>query len=200
MLPEVISRFSIEHPSVTVQVQEAEDDRLVDALEAGEIDLSFVQPPLREGPFENIDLLHDPWVLVVRSDSELARAGKAPPLGDIADLPLIGYRTCASIQHIDSQFALRGHRANVVFRSDDNGTIQGMVAAGVGAALMPLLCVDLADRRTTALSLAGKLPPRIVGIAWHRDRVRLPAAERFIELAEAVCDELHASSPLAAVS
>jgi DNA-binding transcriptional LysR family regulator len=197
VLPEVISRFSQEHPAVSIQVTEAEDDRLLHGVEAGEIDLTFVQPPLAAGPFEMVELLQDPWVLVVAADSPLARTTHAPALREIASLPLIGYRTCASIQHIENHFGLRGYQANVVFRSDDNGTMQAMVAAGVGAALMPLLAVDLADPRTSTVPLDGKLPPRIVGIAWHRDRVRLPAADRFVELAATVCADLQNTTPAA---
>ena len=54
--------------------------------------------------------------------------------------------------------------------------MQGMVAAGVGVALMPALAVDLADPRTRAVDMSGKLPPRLIGIAWHRDRVQSAAA------------------------
>jgi len=72
-----------------------------------------------------------------------------------------------------------------------------MVAAGVGVALMPLLAVDTTDPRTEALPLNGKLPPRVVGAAWHRDRIRSAAAESFVELAAQVCDELHEAAPAA---
>ena len=32
--------------------------------------------------------------------------------------------------------------------------------------------------------------PRLIGIAWHRDRYRSPAARAFVETARAVCAEL----------
>ena len=41
------------------------------------------------------------------------------------------------------------------FRSDDNGTIQELVAAGFGAALVPLLTVDPGHEGTAVLGLAG---------------------------------------------
>ena len=61
--------------------------------------------------------------------------------------------------------------------------MQGMVAAGVGVALMPLLAVDMGDPRTRAVDMSGKVPPRLIGVAWHRDRVQSVAARSFIELA-----------------
>jgi DNA-binding transcriptional LysR family regulator len=197
VLPEVIRRFSSERPDVSVQLKEAEDETLLAAVEGGDLDLTFIQLPIPDGPFEFADLLHDPWVLVVSADSPLARHATAPSLREIAALPLIGYRTCTSIQHIETHLSLRGLSADVVFRSDDNGTMQAMVAAGVGVALMPLLAVDTTDPRTEALPLNGKLPPRVVGAAWHRDRIRSAAAESFVELAAQVCDELHEPAPAA---
>jgi DNA-binding transcriptional LysR family regulator len=197
VLPEVIRRFSSERPDVSVQLKEAEDETLLAAVEGGDLDLTFIQLPIPDGPFEFADLMHDPWVLVVSADSPLARHATAPSLREIAALPLIGYRTCTSIQHIETHLSLRGLSADVVFRSDDNGTMQAMVAAGVGVALMPLLAVDTTDPRTEALPLNGKLPPRVVGVAWHRDRIRSAAAESFVELAAQVCDELHEAAPAA---
>jgi len=94
---------------------------------------------------------------------------------------------------------MRGVQPDIVFRSDDNGTVQGMVAAGVGVAVMPVLAVDLAEPRTVAVDMSGKLPPRLIGIAWHRDRVRTAAAQGFIDLAAEVCAEI-ASRPLSALA
>ena len=31
--------------------------------------------------------------------------------------------------------------------------------------------------------MSGLLPPRLIGIAWHRDRYRTPAARAFVETA-----------------
>ena len=63
----------------------------------------------------------------------------------------------------------------MAFRSDDNGTVQGLVAAGFGAALVPLLAVDQADERVRILALEPEIPERRIALAWHRDRHRSPA-------------------------
>jgi DNA-binding transcriptional LysR family regulator len=76
---------------------------------------------------------------------------------------------------------------NVVFRSDDNGTVHGMVAAGFGAALVPRLCFDPSDERVTAVELSGDFPTRSIELAWHRERGLSPAAEAFVAVARRVC-------------
>jgi DNA-binding transcriptional LysR family regulator len=198
VLPEVMLRFSGAHPQVDVQLSESEDGALLRQVEEGDLDLTFIQLPLADGPFEAIELLRDPHMLVVPASSPLA-SGPPPSLREVAEMPLISYRTCTSGSQVESQLRMRESAPDVVFRSDDNGTMQGMVAAGVGVALMPLLAVDLADPRTRALDMSGKLPPRVIGIAWHRDRVQSVAARSFIDLAGDVCAEI-ASRPVAAAS
>ena len=100
-------------------------------------------------------------------------------------MPLIGNRQCRSIHQIENRFRDAGLEPHVVFRSDDNGTIQELVAAGVGVALVPLLTVDPGHEGTAVIDLAG-VPARRIGIAWHRDRYRSPAARAFVELAQEV--------------
>jgi DNA-binding transcriptional LysR family regulator len=90
---------------------------------------------------------------------------------------------------VENRFRDAGLEPRIVFRSDDNGTIQGLVAAGVGIALVPLLTVEPAQEGTAVLALAD-VPPRRIGIAWHRDRYRSPAMRAFVENAQSVCSRV----------
>ncbi|MGH3025006.1 MAG: LysR family transcriptional regulator substrate-binding protein, partial [Gaiellaceae bacterium] len=66
-------------------------------------------------------------------------------------------------------------------------TVQGLVAAGVGNALMPQLTVDASDPRVAVVDLGAEVTPRIIAIARHRDRYSSPAARAFVETAVASC-------------
>ncbi len=94
---------------------------------------------------------------------------------------------------------MAGADPKVVFRSDDNGTVQGLVAAGMGVAFVPLLTVEPNDDRVAVLELVPSAPPREIGIAWHRDRYRSPAAAAFVETAQLVCSGLESSGQAVAV-
>jgi DNA-binding transcriptional LysR family regulator len=184
VLPTLLQEFSSALPHVRIQLTEATDDAdLLAAVERGELDLSFVMLPVGEGPFEAVELLRDPYVLVVPKDSPLVGRKEAPSLAEIASRKLIGFRQCRTVQRIEHQLLARGLTPEIAFRSDDNGTIQGLVAAGVGIALMPQLTVEPSDERIAVLEIGGKLPPRIIGVAWHRDRYISPAARAFVEMA-----------------
>jgi DNA-binding transcriptional LysR family regulator len=72
---------------------------------------------------------------------------------------------------------------DIVFRSDDNGTLMGLVAEGLGLAVVPQLVVNPRNPAFAALPFGNRIPPRQLVIVWHRDRYRSPAAEAFVELA-----------------
>lgn len=188
LLPALVRSFKEAWPKVDVQLSEsAIDDELEARVERGEVDLSFVMLPVGEGPLEAEQLLVDPYVLIVPTDSPLASRATPPSLREVAQHPLIGYRQCRSMEGIETAIRRVGREPNVVFRSDDNGTVQGLVAAGVGIALVPRLTLQPMDGSLEVIDMSTLLPPRLIGIAWHRDRYRTPAARAFVEAARASC-------------
>src|SRR5438046_2150879 len=141
----------------------------------------IAQLPLPDGPFEWAELLQDPYVLLVSAKSDLAKLDTAPSLREVGKLPLLGRR---STDEPERHLAGRVPDLNVVFRTDDNGTLQALVAEGLGVAIEPLLVVDQKDRAVKALPFGTRIPPRTIVLAWHRDRHRSQAAQAFVELAQ----------------
>jgi molybdate transport repressor ModE-like protein len=187
ILPEIMKRFLAAWPQVNVTLTEsANDAELLDLVERGELDLTFADLPLEEGPFEFVELLRDPYVLVVPAGSELAEREAPPSWRELGELDLIGHTHCRTLAQL---VANARQPLNFVFRSDHNQTVQALVASGVGSALVPLLTVDPEDETTEVIDLP-KVPPRLIAFAWHRDRYRTPAARAFVETAQAVCDTL----------
>ncbi len=191
VIPTLLRRFGQEHPGVEVVLRESPaEDELLELVERGELDLTFMTLPADSGPLEEVELLRDPYVLVVPSESPLASLKRAPTLKEIARQPLIGFSRCRAMDAVESQLAASGRAPNVVFRSDNNGTVQGLVGAGVGVSISPLLTLDEDDERVAIIDLGGRIPPRVIGLVWHHDRHRSAAAEAFVETARAVCREL----------
>jgi DNA-binding transcriptional LysR family regulator len=183
ILPTLMRRFMESWSKVEVTLTESADDReLLELVERGELDLTFSDLPLVEGPFESVELLRDPYVLVVRSQSEI----ESPSLREVAQMDLIGHKHCRTLVRVEAAFR---QPLRYVFQSDHNQTVQALVAAGVGNALVPRLTVDENDDATRVIELP-KVPPRMLAIAWHRDRYRSPAARAFVETARLVSGEL----------
>ena len=189
LLPEVMRRFKQSRPEVDIQLAETMDDeQVVAAVERGDLDLSFAIQPVPVGPFEVRDLMRDPYVLITAADSPLAR--RRPTVEELKDVPMIGYYP-GRTEDVPEAFLMgRGIKPRFVFRSNDNGTVQGMVGAGLGVALTPLLAVDETDPKIELVELAEPMPARVLAMIWHRDRYRPPAASAFVEMAAAIAREV----------
>jgi DNA-binding transcriptional LysR family regulator len=193
VLPVVMRRFLAAWPHVELELTESpSDDDLLRLIERGELELAFAMLPTLEGPFESQEILRDPYVLLVPADHELGGLERTS-IAELGDLTLIGNRVCRSTALAEGELVQRGVTVDVAFRSDDNGTVQGLVGAGFGAALVPLLTVDPNDARVSVLEIEPEIPHRRIALAWHRDRHRSPAARAFAELAAEVCAEVEAS-------
>lgn len=190
VLPALLPRLHAAFPQVDVQLREsASDFELLELVERGELDVTFCMLPIEDGPLATVELLADPYVLVVPRKSPLAN-GRRLTIRDFAALPLIGFRSCRNDHRIEAQLRARGFEPSIVFRSDDNPTVQALIAAGVGVALMPRLTVDANDQRTACLEIGGLFPPRLIGLVWHRDRELSAVARALIAMAQQVCSEL----------
>jgi len=188
LLPALLRDVHAVSPNTEVHLTESADDlELLTLVEQGELDLAFVALPIRPGPFELVELLRDPHVLLVQADSPLAARDRAPTLRELAELPLISWRNCRITQSVEERLHVGGREPRILFRSDDNGTVQALVSAGHGVAIVPRLTVDRRDRSVVMIDLGDRIPARTIAIAWHRDRVRTRAAEWFVEAAQTLC-------------
>lgn len=192
ILPNLMREFSAAWPELEITLNEAVSDyELLPLIESGELDLTFGLYPLPPGPFESIEVLSDPYVLLVPATWPLAHSATFD-LDQLAGQPLIGYRQCRSVEQIEVLLRSRGIEPRVVFRSDDNGTVQALVAAGMGVALLPRLALEHGDPGVAVLDFGAELPTRRIALVWHRDRYRSPSALSFVEMACRLCAELGA--------
>ncbi len=164
-------RFRELRPGIDVRLHEDPyDDVLTAQLERGRLDLAF-GPLGVQGPFEEIELLRDPYVLLAPEDSPLAGLDAAPTLREIGRLPLIAYGR--SSYGVEARLRSRGIEPDVVFRTDESRALQRLVGAGVGHAVVPL------DEHRRAGARHGghrRLAARAAPPAGHRLAPRRDAA------------------------
>ena len=109
VLPEVMRRFLKDWPGIELGLSEpATDPELYGLIESGELDLAFCSPPLPDGPFDMLELMSDPYVLLVPAESPLASRSSAS-LDDLGEQPLIGSNTCASGVVVEHELGTRGY-------------------------------------------------------------------------------------------
>lgn len=192
LVPQALRRLHAEAPDVDVTVLSEDPVRLPDQVVAdGDADLAICAGT-DDPRLEVRTLGTDPFVAVVPASEppgaiDLLEVGGRPmigqPVGDTCSLPL--QRDLDRI----------GVTPNYVFRSQDNSAIQGMVSAGVGIAIVPLLTVDAGDPMISVRGTVPELEPRRLSIVWSANRTLSPVAERFMEIVSEVWAERLGARP-----
>jgi len=190
LLPPALARAAQASATLDVRLVEAERPALLlPRLAAGEIDLAFAEEPPANDRLRHLRLLEDPYVLLVPAGDERAGTERVP-LEELARLPLLTYETCFHLLRVEQELARSGLVLRPAFRSDDAPTLHGLVAAGVGYALMPRLALNPEDARVAALAVDERIPARTICLAWHRERTLTPSMKVLLASAKQTAAEL----------
>ncbi len=192
LLPPILASFRTAWPRIEVALFESGSHDEIDAqVERGALDLAFTHPANPTGPpLEYTDLLTDPYFLVLGCDHELAGRPVLDDLQTLGQIDLVAYRVCRANAEVERFLGSHGVQPRVVFRAEDNHLLQGLAAEGIGAAIMPYLAIDRSRQDTPLVDLSSLIPPRRIGLVWHADRYRTPAAQAFIDLAREFARDL----------
>jgi DNA-binding transcriptional LysR family regulator len=188
ILPRLLTRFATERPEVQIVLHEAHDaDELLAMVERQDLDVAFSAQLEPEGPFVTRPVLDDPFVLLAPSTPEW-RARRRISIDEVATHPLVGNRnpSCCG----QALLAFGDLEPVFVFESDDNSTIQGCVAAGLGVSLAPMLTIDLDDPTTVIVEIDPPVPPRTITVSWHADRRPSALIDAFVEATLEICTEV----------
>lgn len=191
LLPELVREMRSVAPDLAITLVENDfNDDLTEELVDGDIDVTFLQGPYEDSRLDIVDLGFDPYVVVLAADGGFARkfAGKTFPTRELSGVSMVGQNPPSRGRDpIDDQLRVHGVKPRYVFRSNDNGAMQGMVRADMGPAVMPLLAVDTSDPGIVIKRLDPPLDPRTIMIATPKGATPMPAAQRFVRIAKSEC-------------
>jgi len=190
LLPELVREMREAAPNIDIHlIEHADNDRLIDDLTVGALDVTFLTGPYEDSRLDIIELGIDPFVAVLAADGVEARRhrGRSYPVQALVGVPMVGQHDCDCQSAIDTGLNGLGVHPHYVFRSNDNGAMQGMIRAGMGPGVMPLLAVDTSDPGIVVKQLDPPLDPRTILIALRRGSTPLPAAEKFVRIAKTEC-------------
>jgi DNA-binding transcriptional LysR family regulator len=187
LLPLAIARFGASHAGVDVTLAEGEPEEIALRLRGGELDLVLlfefegVGERLRAG-MRRFELLDDPLHLALPRDHRLA-ARKRLRLEDLREESWVqtsAASPCA--RHVVRSCHAAGFEPHVSFESDDYQTVQGLVAAGVGVALIPQLALSTVRKDIRIRALHPASPVRKVFAATPRGAAVTPAVATMLDV------------------
>jgi DNA-binding transcriptional LysR family regulator len=187
LMPLAIASFRAAHPGVVVSLAEGEPQEIVPRLRAGEFDLvlmyefSRASEKLGSG-LRRVDLLEDPMQVALPDGHPLAEKRRLR-LGDLRGESWV--QTSASspcARHVVRSCHRAGFEPTVSFESDDYQTVQGLVAAGLGVALIPQLALSSVREEICIRALDPEGPVRTVLAATARGEAVTPAVATMLDV------------------
>jgi DNA-binding transcriptional LysR family regulator len=188
LMPQAIAGFRASHPGVDVTLAEGEPEEIGPRLRAGEFDLALlfefegVGERLTAG-LRRFELFEDPLHLALPADHRLARRKTPPRLSDLSAEPWVQTSSASPCaKHVVRACHAAGFEPRVSFESDDYQTVQGLVAAGVGVALIPGLALATVRADIEIRELRPRSPVRKVFAAIPRSASATPAVATMLDI------------------
>jgi DNA-binding transcriptional LysR family regulator len=188
LMPLAIATFRSSYPDIELTLAEGEPEEIAPRLRAGEFDLAllfeFDEPEAGMEGVTRIELLQDPMYLALPREHALAgKEGlRLEHLHGEAWVQTSRESPCA--KHVVRSCHAAGFEPNVAFESDDYQTVQGLVAAGVGVALIPELALSIVREDIAIRSLSPSPPVRQVIAAAPADARLSPATPAMLGILE----------------
>ncbi len=202
LMPLAIANFRASYPDVELTLAEGEPEEIAPRLRAGELDLALLFEFDDEDPLladmARSPLLEDPMYLALPREHRLVEKPRLrlAELQSEAWVQTSSASPCA--RHVVRCCHAAGFEPTVSFESDDYQTVQGLVAAGVGVALIPELALSVVRDDIVIRALSPAPPVRQV-IAATPDGARLvPAAPAMLTVLGHAADELRQAERLVA--
>ncbi|MCO6006031.1 LysR family transcriptional regulator [Actinoallomurus purpureus] len=172
LVPELLRDYRREHPRVTFRLSQGSSEHIEAAVIEGRADLAITSPRPAELAWH--PLATERLRLAVPAGHRLAGRDRLR-LSEAAGEPFILMRRGYGLRSItDELFRSEGIRPDIAFEGEEAATLRGLVAAGLGVAIVPP-----GDPTPGVCEVVITGARRTIGLAWVAGRTRPPVAEGF---------------------
>lgn len=177
-LPDIISRFHRTYPNVHFELHQNTAVALADQLARGEVDLCLLHP-LDDRPDWVWNRLYEEELFVYVPAGHRLADQTAVRLDRFADDPFIGFKKRYGMRVITDRLCYKaGFAPRIRFEGDDIATVAGLVASGLGVALLPDFAGADPDK-VRKLRVTEPVCRRELGLVWMKGRTLSRSADRF---------------------
>ena len=191
LVPDLVRSFRADHPDVGFRLTQVHDELHGLPLDGGTADMEVGTRPFRAGreaarPGDlavwTRQIGVEPLRLAMPRDHRLA-GRREIDLADVAAEPFIALRPSSALRKLGDDLCRQaGFRPSVVFEGSDLPIVRGLVAAGLGVAIVPAPRADSPEAPPGPvfyLEITDSNAERAIYLTWPADRPLLPAAELF---------------------
>jgi DNA-binding transcriptional LysR family regulator len=158
LLPPILRQLKTDHPKLEINLKAGSTATTLQMLKTNALDLGLCAIPIEDAAFETVPLFKDELVAIL--PAEVGRVPKKVTPAFLCQCPLIlGSRESALRRTITDWLALAGPPPKPLMEFDNVEAIKSVVAVGLGASIVPSLCLG-AGHVAAANTLVRPLNPR----------------------------------------
>ncbi|QFY08799.1 LysR family transcriptional regulator [Nonomuraea phyllanthi] len=185
LVPSLIRGFRRSHPGVRFTLVQGSRQDMLAALREGAVDLVFVAPmPLDDPGLAGTALADQELVLSVPPSHRFAARARIRA-GELAGEELVTLEPGYGLRQItDDLCAAAGFEPRIAFEGQESETVRGLVAAGLGVAILPRSGLPTAPSGPASAVVEIPLSPpvfRTIGVSWCAGARLTPAVRAFRE-------------------
>lgn len=176
-VPALIQAFRLDHPRVRFSLVQTYGEAMLEKMRAGELDLCLTSPVPDAPDLVARRLDEQKLRLVVPVDHRLATRRRVR-LAEAAEEAFVTLEPGYGLRRITDDLCKEaGFKPRVAFEGEEAETLRGLVAAGLGVALLP----PPAFPRPGVVELTVTAPraAREIGVAWPAGRPETPPVAAF---------------------
>lgn len=181
LLPTLISSFREKYPNINYEFVEGSNKELNENLLSGNLDLTFFSPlPIKSNFIDTFTFFNEKLKLVIPNNHHLAQK-KQVNLVDLKNEKFIFFpETFSLFTDITSACESVGFQPEIIFQSADLHTINGLVEAGLGVAILPeIILADNNPKDSHIIDITNPALSRTVGIGYTLQRRLSPSEQLF---------------------
>lgn len=170
LLPRLLPMVEKLYPKLELQIREMQTHRIVEALDADEIDVGILAIPLGETKLKERGLYWEPFSVLCQKGHELARKKKVDA-GDMdpEEIWLLEEGHCLRAQVLDVCDLRKGKRRQFQFESGSLETLKNLVSSYGGYTLLPELATGSLPEGVVLRGFSGPVPAREIGFVTRRE-------------------------------
>lgn len=176
-VPGLIRAFRADHPGVRFALVQNYGEAMLERLRAGDLDLCLTSP-VPDAPDLVARRLDEQRLRLVVPDDHPLASRRRVRLSEAADEHFVTLERGYGMRRIlEALCAEAGFTPRVAFEGEEAETIRGLVAAGLGVALLPPPAVPRPGVRE--LTVTAPRAVREIGLAWLAGRPDTPPVAAF---------------------
>ncbi|AXB47125.1 LysR family transcriptional regulator [Amycolatopsis albispora] len=177
LVPRLLAGFRRAHPNVRFSLVQGSRQDVLDRLRTGDIDLALVAPLPADPVFGSATLTHEELRLSVPAAHPLASRDRVHA-GELAEEAFVTLEPGYGLRQITDELCLAaGFTPSIAFEGQESDTVRGLVAAGLGVALLP----RFEPGPPAGVAEVPLEPPvtRTIGLVWPAGADLTPAVRNF---------------------